>query len=74
MDSSYISHFRDSTPSFFLHSYLDYIELLSILLQKYNPVATKTDIGGEKMKRVLNSYSANRQFRICAQKGNRQSL
>ena len=51
MDSSYISHFRDSTPSFFLHSYLNYIELLSILRQKYNPVATKTDIGGEKMKR-----------------------
>ena len=48
MDSSYISHFRDSTPSFFLHSYLIYIELLSILRQKYNPVKTKTDIGGEK--------------------------
>ena len=48
MDSSYISHFRDSTPSFFLHSYLNYIELLSILRQKYNPVMTKTDIGGEK--------------------------
>ena len=47
MDSSYISHFRDSTPSFFLHSYLIYIELLSILRQKYNPVKTKTDIGGE---------------------------
>ena len=51
MDSSYISFFRDSTPSFFLHSYLNNIELLSILLQKYNPVATKTDIGGEKMKK-----------------------
>ena len=51
MDSSYISHFRDSTPSFFLYSYLNYIELLSILRQKYNPVMTKTDIGGEKMKR-----------------------
>ena len=51
MDSSYISHFRDSTPSFFQHSYLNYIELLSILRQKYNPVKTKTDIGGEKMKR-----------------------
>lgn len=51
MDSSYISHFRDSTPSFFLHSYLNYIELLSILRQKYNPVKTKTDIGVEKMKR-----------------------
>lgn len=51
MDSSYISHFRDSTPSFFLHSYLNYIELLSILRQKYNSVTTKTDIGGEKMKR-----------------------
>ena len=51
MDSSYISLFRDSTPSFFLLPYLNYIELLSILLQKYNPVATKTDIGGEKMKR-----------------------
>ena len=48
MDSSYISHFRDSTSSFFLHSYLNYIELLSILRQKYNPVTTKTDIGGEK--------------------------
>lgn len=51
MDSSYISHFRDSTPSSFLHSYLNYIELLSILRQKYNPVKTKTDIGVEKMKR-----------------------
>lgn len=48
MDSSYISHFRDSTPSFFLHSYLNYIELLSILRQKYNPVKTKNDIGGGK--------------------------
>ena len=48
MDSSYISHFRDSTPSFFLHSYLNYIELLSILRQKYNPVTTKTDIGRRK--------------------------
>ena len=48
MDSSYISHFRDSTSSFFLHSYLNYIELLSILRQKYNPVKTKNDIGGEK--------------------------
>lgn len=48
MDSSYISHFRDSTPSFFLHSYLNNIELLSILRQKYNPVKTKNDIGGEK--------------------------
>ena len=37
--------------SFFQLSYLNYIELLSILLQKYNPVVTKTDIGGEKMKR-----------------------
>lgn len=51
MDSSYISLFRDSYPFFFLYSYLKYIELLSILLQKYNPVMTKTDIGGEKMKR-----------------------
>ena len=51
MDSSYISLFRDSTPSFFQLSYLNYIELLSILPQKYNPVVTKTDIGGEKMKR-----------------------
>ena len=41
MDSSYISHFWDSTPSFFLHSYLNYIELLSILRQKYNPVTKK---------------------------------
>ena len=48
MDSSYISLFRDSTPSFFQLSYLNYIELLSILLQKYNPVATKTDIGRRK--------------------------
>ena len=48
MDSSYISHFRDSTPSFFLYSYLNYIELLSILRQKYNPVKTKTDIGRRK--------------------------
>ena len=48
MDSSYISHFRDSTHSFFLYSYLNYIELLSILWQKYDPVMTKTDIGGEK--------------------------
>ena len=53
MDSSYISLFRDSTPSFFQLSYLNYIELLSILLQKYNPVVTKTDIGGEKMKRDI---------------------
>ena len=53
MDSSYISLFRDSTPSFFQLSYLNYIELLSILLQKYNPVMTKTDIGGEKMKREV---------------------
>ena len=36
---------------FFQLSYLNYIELLSILLQKYNPVVTKTDIGEEKMKR-----------------------
>ena len=48
MDSSYISLFRDSTPSFFLLPYLNYIELLSILLQKYNPVVTKTDIGEKK--------------------------
>ena len=48
MDSSYISFFRDSTPFFFLHSYLNNIELLSILLQNYNPVATKTDIGRRK--------------------------
>ena len=51
MDSSYISLFRDSSPSFFQLSYLNYIELLSILLQKYNPVVTKTDIGEKKMKR-----------------------
>mgnify|MGYP004684997249 FL=1 len=38
--------------SLFLSAFIPcYIELLSILLQKYNPVATKTDIGGEKMKR-----------------------
>ena len=48
MDSSYILLFRDSYPLFFLHSYLNYIELLSILLQNYNPVATKTDIGRRK--------------------------
>lgn len=48
MDSSYISFFRDSTPSFFLHSYLNNIELLSILLQNYNQVATKTDIERRK--------------------------
>lgn len=35
--------------SLFLSAFI--IELLSILLQKYNPVMTKTDIGGEKMKR-----------------------
>ena len=48
MDSSYISLFRDSSPSFFQLSYLNYIELLSILLQKYNLDATKTDIGRRK--------------------------
>ena len=37
--------------SLFLSAFINYIELLSILLQKYNPVVTKTDIGGEKMKR-----------------------
>ena len=38
--------------SLFLSAFIPYnIELLSILLQKYNPVATKTDIGGEKMKK-----------------------
>lgn len=48
MDSSYISHFRDPLPlSFSIHTLL-HIELLSILPQKYNPVATKTDRGGEK--------------------------
>ena len=62
MDSSYISHFRDSTPSFFLHSYLNYIELLSILRQ---------NIGGEKMKRedeieneIQYAYCPNRIPRI----------
>lgn len=51
MDSSYISLSGTPLPlSFCIHTLL-YIELLSILLQKYNPVATKTDIGGEKMKR-----------------------
>lgn len=63
MDSSYISHFRDSTPSFFLHSYLNYIELLSILRQKYDPVKTKADIGGGKMKRedeIQYAYSPER--------------
>ena len=48
MDSSYISLFRDSTPFFFLYPYLLYIELLSILRQKYNLDATKTDIGRRK--------------------------
>ena len=64
MDSSYISFFRDSTPSFFLHSYLNNIELLSILLQKYNPVATKTDIGGEKMKKA-NQTTVEIQYAYC---------
>ena len=50
MDSSYISHFRAPTPpSSCIHTLL-YIELLSILRQKYNPVKTKTDIGGGKIE------------------------
>ena len=67
MDSSYISHFRDSTPSFFLHSYLNYIELLSILRQKYNPVKIKTDIGGEKMKRE-DEIENEIQYAYCPEK------
>ena len=49
MDSSYILFSGTPNPSSFcIHNY---IELLSILLQNYNPVATKTDIGRRKMKR-----------------------
>ena len=68
MDSSYISHFRDSTPSFFLHSYLNYIELLSILRQKYNPVKTKTDIGGEKKIKREDEIEDEIQYAYCPER------
>ena len=68
MDSSYISHFRDSTPSFFLHSYLNYIELLSILRQKYNPVKTKTDIGGEKKIKREDEIENEIQYAYCPER------
>lgn len=48
MDSSYISHFRDSTPSFFLHSYLNYIQSYCQFCGKIQSCYDKTDIGGEK--------------------------
>ena len=68
MDSSYISHFRDSTPSFFLHSYLNYIELLSILRQKYNPVKIKTDIGGEKKIKREDEIEDEIQYAYCPER------
>ena len=68
MDSSYISHFRDSTPSFFLHSYLIYIELLSILRQKYNPVKIKTDIGGEKKIKREDEIENEIQYAYCPER------
>ena len=68
MDSSYISHFRDSTPSFFLHSYLNNIELLSILRQKYNPVKTKTDIGGEKKIKREDEIEDEIQYAYCPER------
>ena len=68
MDSSYISHFRDSTPSFFLHSYLNNIELLSILRQKYNPVKTKTDIGGEKKIKREDEIENEIQYASCPER------
>lgn len=68
MDSSYISHFRDSTPSFFLHSYLNYIELLSILRQKYNPVKIKTDIGGEKKIKREDEIENEIQYAYCPER------
>ena len=68
MDSSYISHFRDSTPSFFLHSYLNYIELLSILRQKYNPVKIKTDIGGEKKIKREDEIEDEIQYAYCSER------
>ncbi len=47
MDSSYIS--ISGTPLPLLSAFIPYyIELLSILLQNYNPVKIKNDIGGEK--------------------------
>ena len=70
MDSSYISHFRDSTSSFFLHSYLNYIELLSILRQKYNPVKTKNDIGGEKNEEGIGKMKLKMKYNMhTARKG-----
>ncbi len=40
--------------SLFLSAFIPYyIELLSILLQKYNPVVTKTDIGRRKDERKI---------------------
>lgn len=68
MDSSYISHFRDSTPSFFLHSYLNNIELLSILRQKYNPVKIKTDIGGEKKIKREDEIEDEIQYAYCPER------
>lgn len=68
MDSSYISHFRDSTPSFYLHSYLIYIELLSILRQKYNPVKIKTDIGGEKKIKREDEIENEIQYASCPER------
>ena len=68
MDSSYISHFRDSTPSFFLHSNLNYIELLSILRQKYNPVKIKTDIGGEKKIKREDEIENEIQYAYCPER------
>ena len=51
MDSSYISHFRDSTPSFFQHSYLIIYRVIVNSAAKVQSSCEKTDIGGEKMKR-----------------------
>ena len=48
MDSSYILFSGTPNPfSFCIHT-LYYIELLSILLQNYNPDASKTDIERRK--------------------------
>ena len=48
MDSSYILFSGTPNPSSFCIHTLLYRELLSILRQKYNPDATKTDIGRGK--------------------------
>lgn len=48
MDSSYILFSGTPTPPLLSAFIPYYIELLSILLQNYNPVATKTDIGRRK--------------------------